>query len=129
MTGRKIIADTYGGMCRHGGGAFSGKDPTKVDRSGAYMARKIAKDIVRAGFAKRCEVQLAYAIGRAKPVSVAADCFGTGRLSEAGIVKWIQERYDLTPAGIIACLDLQNVDYNEVAAGGHFTKQWLPWEK
>ena len=129
LTGRKIIADTYGGMCRHGGGAFSGKDPTKVDRSGAYMARKIAKDIVRAGFAKRCEVQLAYAIGRAEPVSIAADCFGTGRLSEAGIVKWIQERYDLTPAGIIACLDLQNVDYNEVAAGGHFTKQWLPWEK
>ncbi len=129
LTGRKIIADTYGGMCRHGGGAFSGKDPTKVDRSGAYMARKIAKDIVCAGFAKRCEVQLAYAIGRAEPVSVAADCFGTGRLSEAGIVKWIQERYDLTSAGIIACLDLQNVDYNEVAAGGHFTKQWLPWEK
>ena len=129
LTGRKIIADTYGGMCRHGGGAFSGKDPTKVDRSGAYMARRIAKDIVRSGFAKRCEVQLAYAIGRAEPVSVATDCFGTGRLSEAGIVKWIQERYDLTPAGIIACLDLQNVDYNEVAAGGHFTKQWLPWEK
>lgn len=128
LTGRKIIADTYGGMCRHGG-AFSGKDPTKVDRSGAYMARKIAKDIVRAGFAGRCEVQLAYAIGRAEPVSVAVDCFGTGQLPEAQITRWIQERFDLTPAGIISFLGLREADYNEVAAGGHFTKPHMPWER
>ena len=129
LTGRKIIADTYGGMCRHGGGAFSGKDPTKVDRSGAYMARKIAKDIVRAGFAGRCEVQLAYAIGRAEPVSVAVDCFGTGQLPEEQITRWIQERFDLTPAGIISFLGLREADYNEVAAGGHFTKPHMPWER
>ena len=129
VTGRKIIADTYGGACRHGGGAFSGKDPSKVDRSAAYMARKIAKDIVRKRFAKRCEVQLAYAIGMKEPVSVAVDCFGTNRISEKKIVKWIREQYDLTPAGIISLLGLKDIDYNTVSAGGHFTYQWMPWEK
>ena len=129
VTGRKIIADTYGGACRHGGGAFSGKDPSKVDRSAAYMARKIAKDIVRKRFAKRCEVQLAYAIGMKEPVSVAVDCFGTNRISEKKIVKWIKEQYDLTPAGIISLLGLKDIDYNTVSAGGHFTYQWMPWEK
>lgn len=129
VTGRKIIADTYGGACRHGGGAFSGKDPSKVDRSAAYMARKIAKDIVRKRFGKRCEVQLAYAIGMKEPVSVAVDCFGTNRISEKKIVKWIREQYDLTPAGIISLLGLKDIDYNTVSAGGHFTYQWMPWEK
>ena len=120
VTGRKIIADTYGGACRHGGGAFSGKDPTKVDRSGAYMARKLAKDVVRAGYAKRCEVQLAYAIGVAEPVSISVDCFGTGRLPQSHIVRWIQKRYDLTPAGIISFLRLREVDYSDVSSYGHF---------
>ena len=129
VTGRKIIADTYGGMCRHGGGAFSGKDPTKVDRSGAYMARKVAKDVVRAGYAKRCEVQLAYAIGVAEPVSISVDCFGTGRLPQSHIVRWIQKRYDLTPAGIISFLRLRDVDYNDVSSYGHFWRPQLPWEQ
>ena len=129
VTGRKIIADTYGGACRHGGGAFSGKDPSKVDRSAAYMARKIAKDIVRKKFARRCEVQLAYAIGVKEPVSVSVECFGTGRVSEKKIIKWVQNHYNLTPAGIISRLGLRDVDYNEVSAGGHFYHQWLPWEK
>lgn len=129
VTGRKIIADTYGGACRHGGGAFSGKDPSKVDRSAAYMARKIAKDIVRHRFAGRCEIQLAYAIGMEEPVSVAVECFGTNRISEKKIVKWIKANYDLTPAGIISVLGLKDVDYNDVSSGGHFTRQWMPWEK
>ena len=129
VTGRKIIADTYGGACRHGGGAFSGKDPTKVDRSGAYMARKIAKDVIRAGFANRCEVQLAYAIGVAEPVSVAVGCFHTNRVPKAYIVRWIQKRYDLTPAGIISFLALRDVDYNTVSTLGHFWRGWMPWEK
>ncbi len=129
VTGRKIIADTYGGACRHGGGAFSGKDPSKVDRSAAYMARKIAKDIVRKRFAKRCEVQLAYAIGMKEPVSVAVDCFGTNRIPEKKIVKWIKARYDLTPAGIISLLGLKDVDYNTVSVGGHFSYPWMPWER
>lgn len=129
VTGRKIIADTYGGACRHGGGAFSGKDPSKVDRSAAYMARKIAKDIVRHRFAGRCEIQLAYAIGMEEPVSVAVECFGTNRISEKKIVKWIKANYDLTPAGIISVLGLRDVDYNDVSSGGHFTRQWMPWEK
>ena len=129
VTGRKIIADTYGGACRHGGGAFSGKDPTKVDRSGAYMARKIAKDIIRAGFALRCEVQLAYAIGVAEPVSVAVDCFRTNLVPRSYIVNWIRKRYDLRPAGIISYLALQDVDYNRVASYGHFWHDWAPWEK
>ena len=129
LTGRKIIADTYGGMCRHGGGAFSGKDPTKVDRSGAYAARKLAKDIVRAGWAKRCEVQLAYAIGVAEPVSIAVDCFGTNTIPEEDIVDAIRSDCDLTPQGIIRDLRLLDVDYNQVSAYGHFGKPGLPWEE
>ena len=129
VTGRKIIADTYGGACRHGGGAFSGKDPTKVDRSGAYMARKIAKDVVGMWFAKRCEVQLAYAIGVAQPVSVAVECFNTSRIPRHNIVRWISNQYDLTPAGIISHLGLQDVDYHRVASYGHFWHSWAPWEK
>jgi len=129
VTGRKIIADTYGGACRHGGGAFSGKDPTKVDRSGAYMARKIAKDVLRAGFAKRCEVQLAYAIGVAEPVSVAVNCFGTNSMPTTDIERWIRKQYDLTPGGIIRALNLRDVDYNDVSTYGHFGKSWLSWEK
>lgn len=129
LTGRKIIADTYGGMCRHGGGAFSGKDPTKVDRSGAYMARKIAKDLVRSGLARKCEVQLAYAIGVAEPVSVAVECFGTERVPLGEIKDWIRANYDLTPAGIIKELGLLDVDYNQVSAYGHFGKAGLPWEE
>ena len=129
LTGRKIIADTYGGMCRHGGGAFSGKDPTKVDRSGAYMARKIAKDLVRSGQVRKCEVQLAYAIGVAEPVSVAVECFGTERVSLGEIKDWIRANYNLTPAGIIKELGLLDVDYNQVSAYGHFGKVGLPWEE
>jgi S-adenosylmethionine synthetase len=129
LTGRKIIADTYGGMCRHGGGAFSGKDPTKVDRSGAYMARKIARDIVVAKWAEQCEVQLAYAIGVAEPVSIAVDCFGTNLLPEREIVERIRTMYDLTPDGIINSLHLLDVDYNLVSAYGHFGKLGLPWEE
>lgn len=129
LTGRKIIADTYGGMCRHGGGAFSGKDPTKVDRSGAYMARKIAKDLVRSEQVRKCEVQLAYAIGVAEPVSVAVECFGTERVSLGEIKDWIRANYDLTPADIIKELGLLDVDYNQVSAYGHFGKAGLPWEE
>ena len=129
VTGRKIIADTYGGVCRHGGGAFSGKDPTKVDRSAAYMARKIAKDIVRAHLARRVEVQLAYAIGVAEPVSISVDCFGTNLVPKRFIVNWIRRHYDLTPAGIISFLGLRDVDYNMVSYGGHFRHGWMPWEK
>lgn len=129
LTGRKIIADTYGGMCRHGGGAFSGKDPTKVDRSGAYAARYIARDAVQQGFADRCEVQLAYAIGVAEPVSVCVDCFGTNHIPDAEIVDYILKEYDLTPKGIITALGLLDVDYNKVSAYGHFGKPGLPWEE
>ncbi len=129
LTGRKIICDTYGGAARHGGGAFSGKDPTKVDRSGAYMARKIAKDIIRQGFAKRCEVQIAYAIGMKEPVSVAVECFGTNRVPKAYLVRWIQKHYDLTPEGMITFLTLRDVDYTATSTFGHFWRQWLPWEK
>jgi len=129
LTGRKIIADTYGGMCRHGGGAFSGKDPTKVDRSGAYMARKIAKDVIREALAKRCEIQLSYAIGVAEPVSIAVDCFGTNNVPPSEIIRRIKKRYDLTPGGIIRDLKLLDVDYNTVSAYGHFGKDGLPWEQ
>jgi len=129
LTGRKVIADTYGGMCRHGGGAFSGKDPTKVDRSGAYMARKIAKDIVRLEYAERCEVQLAYAIGVAEPVSVAVECFGTEHVPIDFIEEHIKGSYDMTPTGIIKALKLLDVDYNEVSTYGHFGKEHLPWEE
>lgn len=129
VTGRKIIADTYGGMCRHGGGAFSGKDPTKVDRSAAYMARKIARDFVLAGYAKRCEIQLAYAIGMKEPVSVNVNCFGTETVAEKELAQLAQRQYDLTPAGIIKALHLKAVDYSETAAYGHFGKTGLPWEQ
>ena len=129
VTGRKIICDTYGGACRHGGGAFSGKDPTKVDRSAAYMARKIAKDIVRNHFAARCEVQLAYAIGIEEPVSISVECFRTNRLPKRYIENWIRKNYDLTPQGIISFLGLRDVDYTSIASLGHFWRQWMPWEK
>ena len=129
VTGRKIIADTYGGMCRHGGGAFSGKDPTKVDRSAAYMTRKIARDFVLAGYAKRCEIQLAYAIGMKEPVSVNVNCFGTETMPEKELARLAQRQYDLTPAGIMEALHLKVVDYNETAAYGHFGKPGLPWEQ
>ena len=129
VTGRKIIADTYGGMCRHGGGAFSGKDPSKVDRSAAYMARKIARDFVLAGYAKRCEIQLAYAIGMKEPVSVNVNCFGTETVAEKELAQLAQRQYDLTPAGIIKALHLKAVDYNKTAAYGHFGKPQFPWEQ
>ncbi|HFI0103762.1 TPA: methionine adenosyltransferase [Streptococcus suis] len=129
VTGRKIVADTYGGFAHHGGGAFSGKDPSKVDRSAAYMARKIAKDIVRERYAKRCEVQLAYAIGVAEPVSVHVETFGTSRYTTQQLEGMIRERYDLTPRGIIKELHLLNVDYTKTSCFGHFTKANLPWEK
>ena len=129
LTGRKIIADTYGGAAHHGGGAFSGKDPSKVDRSAAYMARKIARDIVNAGKADRCEVQLAYAIGVAEPVSVYVDCFGTEKQDRNTIWEEIKHNYDLTPKGITRTLDLRHVDYNLVSSYGHFGKSELPWEK
>jgi S-adenosylmethionine synthetase len=120
LTGRKIIVDTYGGMGRHGGGAFSGKDPTKVDRSGAYMARYIAKNVVASGLADRCEVQLAYAIGVAEPVSVLVDTFGTGKISETELQKLVRENFSLTPKGIIEALDLRRPIYKKTAAYGHF---------
>ena len=128
VTGRKIVADTYGGVCRSGGGALSGKDPTKVDRSAAYMARKVACDIVRERLALRCEVQLAYAIGMAAPISVSAQFFGTNREPPHVILRHINSRYDLTPGGIIEGLGLKDVDYNRVSAYGHFGKAGLPWE-
>jgi S-adenosylmethionine synthetase len=120
LTGRKIIVDTYGGMGRHGGGAFSGKDPTKVDRSAAYMARYIAKNIVASGLADRCEVQLAYAIGVAEPVSVLVDTFDTGKISEVELQKLVREHFSLTPKGIIEALDLRRPIYKKTAAYGHF---------
>ena len=129
VTGRKIIADSYGGICRHGGGAFSGKDPTKIDRSGAYIARKIARDLVLAGDADRCEVQLAYAIGIAEPVSVALNCFGTNHFSKDALIQKVKTQYDLTPRGIIDRLGLLDVDYTRVSAYGHFGKKGLPWEQ
>ena len=129
LTGRKIIVDTYGGYSRHGGGAFSGKDPTKVDRSASYMARHIAKNIVVNGYAKKCEVQLAYAIGVAKPVSVYVDTFGTNTISEEEIVQKINARFDLTPTGIINYLDLRKPIYRLTTNYGHFGKDNLSWEK
>lgn len=131
LTGRKIIVDTYGGFGRHGGGAFSGKDPTKVDRSGSYAARYVAKNIVAAGLADRCEVELAYAIGVAHPVSVFVETFGTGRISDDKIIALIQKHFDLRPAGIIKDLDLRRPIYRQIAAYGHFgrTDIDLPWEK
>jgi S-adenosylmethionine synthetase len=131
LTGRKIIVDTYGGYARHGGGAFSGKDPTKVDRSGAYAARYVAKNIVAAGLADKVEIQLAYAIGVARPVSIAVDTFGTGKVSEARLVEAIRKHFDLRPAGIIKQLDLRRPIYRQTAAYGHFgrTDVDLPWER
>ena len=128
VTGRKLMCDTYGGAARHGGGAFSGKDPTKLDRSGAYMARKIAKDILRHNYAAKCEVQLAYAIGVEEPVSVSVKTFGTGRMPRPNLVKWIRKHYDLTPNGIISTLGLRDVDYTRVSTLGHFWNQSMPWE-
>lgn len=131
LTGRKIIVDTYGGMARHGGGAFSGKDCTKVDRSAAYAARYVAKNIVAAGLAKKCEIQLSYAIGVAHPTSIMVDTFGTGKLSEEKLVEIIRENFDLRPAGIIEMLDLRRPIYKQTAAYGHFgrTDLDLSWEK
>ena len=131
LTGRKIIVDTYGGYARHGGGAFSGKDCTKVDRSAAYAARYVAKNIVAAGIADKCEIQLSYAIGVAQPTSIMVDTFGTGKLSEEEIVSMIRENFDLRPAGIIRMLDLRRPIYQQTAAYGHFGRSDLdlPWER
>nr|WP_092068047.1 methionine adenosyltransferase [Dendrosporobacter quercicolus]NSL46911.1 methionine adenosyltransferase [Dendrosporobacter quercicolus DSM 1736]SDL69116.1 methionine adenosyltransferase [Dendrosporobacter quercicolus] len=131
LTGRKIIVDTYGGMARHGGGAFSGKDPTKVDRSAAYAARYVAKNVVAAGLADKCEIQLAYAIGVARPVSIMVETFGTAKVDEKFIGKLIEEHFDLRPAGIIKALDLRKPIYRQIAAYGHFgrTDLDLPWER
>ena len=130
LTGRKIIVDTYGGMARHGGGAFSGKDPTKVDRSAAYAARYVAKNIVAAGLADRCEIQLAYAIGVAHPVSVRVETFGTGKIDDSKIAELVEKNFDLRPAGIIKTLNLRRPIYAQTAAYGHFgrTDVDLPWE-
>ena len=131
LTGRKIIVDTYGGMARHGGGAFSGKDCTKVDRSAAYAARYVAKNIVAAGLAKKCEIQLSYAIGVAQPTSIMIDTFGTGKVSDSKLVEIVRENFDLRPAGIIKMLDLRLPIYKQTAAYGHFGRNDLnlPWEK
>lgn len=130
LTGRKIIVDTYGGMARHGGGAFSGKDPTKVDRSAAYAARYVAKNIVAAGLADKCEIQLAYAIGVARPVSILVDTFGTGKIDEEQIVNLVEENFELRPASIIDMLNLRHPIYRQTAAYGHFGRDDidLPWE-
>jgi S-adenosylmethionine synthetase len=131
LTGRKIIVDTYGGMARHGGGAFSGKDPSKVDRSAAYMARYVAKNIVAAGLAERCEIQVSYAIGVAEPTSISVETFGTGKIGEERLVQIIREHFDLRPKGLIAALDLLKPIYQATAAYGHFgrTEASFSWEK
>jgi S-adenosylmethionine synthetase len=131
LTGRKIIVDTYGGYARHGGGAFSGKDPTKVDRSGAYAARYVAKNLVASGLCDRCEVQIAYAIGVAEPVSVRVDAFGSGRVSDDRLVELVRRRFDLRPAAIIRMLGLRRPIYRGLAAYGHFGRSDLeaPWER
>ena len=131
LTGRKIIVDTYGGYAAHGGGCFSGKDPTKVDRSAAYMARYVAKNIVAAGLARRCQIELAYAIGVARPVSIHVDTYGTGKLSDLRLSEIVSECFDLRPAAIISALDLRRPIYQQTAAYGHFgrTDLDLPWEK
>ena len=131
LTGRKLIVDTYGGMARHGGGAFSGKDCTKVDRSAAYAARYVAKNIVAAGLADKCEIQLSYAIGVAQPTSIMVDTFGTGKIAEDKLVDMVRENFDLRPAGIIKMLDLRRPIYKQTAAYGHFGRNDLdlPWEK
>ena len=129
LTGRKIIVDTYGGAARHGGGAFSGKDPTKVDRSASYMARHIAKNIVANGYAKKCEIQIAYSIGVAKPVSIYVNTYGTNIISEEKLIEKIDKTFDLTPRGIINYLDLRRPIYRQTTNYGHFGKKDLPWEK
>ena len=131
LTGRKIIVDTYGGMARHGGGAFSGKDPSKVDRSAAYATRYVAKNIVAAGLADRCEIQVSYAIGVAEPTSISVDTFGTGKISNQEIVKLIREHFDLRPKGLIDMLDLKRPIYQQTASYGHFgrTEDSISWEK
>lgn len=129
LTGRKIIVDTYGGYARHGGGAFSGKDATKVDRSASYMARHLAKNIVANGYAKKCEIQLSYAIGVAKPISIYVETFGTATIPENEIVEKIENKFDLTPRGIINYLNLQKPIYRKTTNYGHFGKKDLPWEK
>ena len=130
LTGRKIIVDTYGGYARHGGGAFSGKDCTKVDRSAAYAARYVAKNIVAAGLADKCEIQLSYAIGVAQPTSIMVDTFGTGKVSDEKLVEIVRDNFDLRPAGIIKMLDLRRPIYKQTAAYGHFGRNDLdlPWE-
>lgn len=129
LTGRKIIVDTYGGYARHGGGAFSGKDPSKVDRSSAYMMRHIAKNIVANGYAKKCEIQVSYAIGMEEPLSICVDTFGTGIKTEEELVQLIKEKFDLTPDGIIQYLNLKQPIYSLTTNYGHFGKEGLPWEK
>ena len=129
VTGRKIIVDTYGGMGRHGGGAFSGKDPSKVDRSAAYAARYVAKNLVAAGLAERCEIQVSYALGVARPTSISVDSFGTGRVSDARLAELIQAHFDLRPKGLITMLDLLHPIYRKTAAYGHFGREEFPWER
>lgn len=128
LTGRKIIVDTYGGMARHGGGAFSGKDPSKVDRSASYMCRYVAKNVVAAGLAERCEVQVAYAIGMSQPVSLLVQTFGTGRMPDAKIESLVRQQFDLTPAGIISRLDLKRPIYRKTSTYGHFGRAGFAWE-
>ena len=129
LTGRKLIVDTYGGYSRHGGGAFSGKDASKVDRSASYMLRHIAKNIVANGYAKKCELQVSYAIGMEKPISIWVNTFGTNKISEEDIIKIIKEKFDLTPNGIIKYLDLKKPIYTKTTNYGHFGKEEMPWEK
>jgi S-adenosylmethionine synthetase len=131
LTGRKIIVDTYGGMARHGGGAFSGKDPSKVDRSAAYAGRYVAKNIVAAGLAERCEIQVSYAIGVAEPTSISIDTFGTGKISDDRIAELVREHFDLRPKGLIAMLNLKRPIYLKTAAYGHFGREDkdFTWEK
>ncbi|MBT1062191.1 methionine adenosyltransferase [Bowmanella sp. Y26] len=128
LTGRKIIVDTYGGMARHGGGAFSGKDPSKVDRSAAYAGRYVAKNIVAAGLADKCEIQVSYAIGVAEPTSISIDTFGTGKVDEATLIALVREHFDLRPYGLIKMLDLERPIYQATAAYGHFGREEFPWE-
>jgi len=129
LTGRKIIVDTYGGMARHGGGAFSGKDPSKVDRSAAYAGRYVAKNIVAAGLASKCEIQVSYAIGVAEPTSISVNTFGTGKISDTAIVDLVREHFDLRPRGIIEMLDLRKPIYRPTASYGHFGREGFSWEK
>ena len=129
LTGRKIIVDTYGGMGRHGGGAFSGKDPTKVDRSAAYAARWVAKNVVAAGLAERCEVQVSYAIGIAKPLSIRVDTFGTGKLTDAELTDAVEHTFDLRPSAIIQQFQLRRPIYEKTAYHGHFGRDGFPWEE